>query len=358
MIKNFIRFIKENIEQSNDQINLDEAVIFHLDSNFIKILNDFKGVKLAELYIKLLNGVQRKYLVKEPVDYLNIDKEGNVSFLRHRYFNEEDKWGTTRRQKMKMIKVIKDIYNESYLNIELKQTDIESFSNRLTAYLKPAEILELRGNDLLRAYNYTHELIKTFGNSCANFYQKELNGNYREPWLDEYYVYTKNPENCGVIVVIDNGKIVARRSFQQGIQLCDAGTWKKGEHHTVWGNYYGVGGNGSKYDTMIIEYLKNKYNAASKQSSIGSLCISMETRWKNYPAFDSMFVCFEHNLLSDNYNRLSSPYNSYRWINTYPGMDHLHCPTKFIDERLKEESTKIDSGNIIMNVIDPETTQK
>lgn len=224
----------------------------------------------------------------------------------------------------------------SFLASEIKQTDIESFSNKLAALKSTGvKIEEFRGEDVLRGYNYKKEFNTSFGHSCANFNQKDLGGNYREPWVDEYDVYVKNPENCGVCVVWDDGKIVARRSFQQGIQVCDSGEWKKGEHHTVWGNFYGIGGTRGKYDVMITDYLKKKYNAVQKSSGPGYLCIQMETRWKNYPAFDSMYVDFDHNLLSDYYRGLPDPFRNYNWRDTYPSMDHLHAPQKYIDARLE-----------------------
>lgn len=351
-IKNYKEFLFEtNLEN-------DEIFNFHISSKLNTFLeplkNDYKIAKLLyELQptVQMLaktpgvyykrNGPPKNILVSDPIDYLDIDNEGNISFLKSRYFSEENKWENTRRVKTKITKVLKEIYNQDFLREHIKETDAEAIVNKI-AILKNqsgARVEEFRGEDVLRGYNYNHEFNKSFGHSCANFHQKELGGSYREPWVDEYDVYVKNPENCGVVVVWDNNQIVARRSFQQGIQVCDTKNWKKGEFHTVWGNYYGIGGNNSKYDTMIKEYLIKKYDASDKAGN-NILCIEMETRWKNYPAFDSMYVNFEYNLLTNNYSGLPQPYISYSWVSTYSNMDHLHAPENYIKKRLQEEYYK------------------
>jgi len=342
-IKKFLQFVNEVIVAPPVavQINPEERFNFHLTDKFLATMKPLSTeYKVAEMYFTLKDGVKRKYLVRDPVDYIDIDNEGNISFLKSRYFSEDNPFKSQRRVKMKATKVLKEIYDQVYINTAIKQTDIEAFANKLaTLKDRSAKVEEFRGEDVLRGYNYKGEFNVGFGHSCANFKQKELNGGYREPLVDEYDVYAKNPENCGVVVVWDDGKIVARRSFQQGIQVCDSGDWKKGEFHTVWGNQYGIGGSGGKYDVMIRDYLKEKYNAVEHNNvpGNGALCIHIETRWKNYPAFDCMYVDFEHNLLTDRYGRLPEPYKSYSWTSTYPGMDHLHAPKKYIDMRIAEK---------------------
>jgi hypothetical protein len=333
--------LEDSTEVKTVTVDPEERVEFQLSNKFLQTMEPIaKEYKVGAMYFSLKDGMKRKYLAKDPVNYIDIDDEGNISFLKSRYFTEPDPWKSNRRVKTKATKALREIFNEQYINTEIKQTDIEAFANKL-ATLKSSglRVEEFRGEDVLRGYNYKHEFNTKFGHSCANFNQKELNGGYREPWVDEYDVYVKNPENCGVVVVWDEGKIVARRSFQQGIQVCDVGDWKKGEHHTVWGNAYGIGGSGGRYDTMITDYLKKKYKAVQKGYSPG-FCVHMETRWKNYPAFDSMYVNFDHNLLTDNYGKLPNPFNNYDWKNTYPSMDHLHAPQRYIDMRLQEEAEK------------------
>jgi len=347
-IRKFLQFLNEGLDQDVKPVYVrpepvaidpEEVVNFHISEKLKKLISSMKdSYKVAELLSKLEGGVTRKYLAKDPVNYLDIDDEGNISFLKSRYFDESpDKWSSTRRVKMKATKVLKEIFNEQYINTNIKQTDIEAFVNKLASVKDTScRVEEFRGMDSLRAYNYKKELSKNFGYSCANFHQAENSfGKYTEPKVSEFDIYTKNPEQCGVVVVWDNGVIMARRSFQQGIQVCDSKLWKKGEFHTVWGNYYGVSG---KYDVMMLDYLRKKYpNAVVKQGgpNYSGLCISLETRFTYYCPFDSMYVNFEHNLLTDNPSSLPSPYCNYSWVNTY----HAFCPKKYVKERLEEEKS-------------------
>jgi len=342
MIKNFIRFVKENLVADNNDWAAQDVVTFHVSDKLFNTMSSIDDSKVAKLLSSLKYGVKKENLVADPVDYLDIDKDFNVSFLKSRFFIEIDKWNNTRRVSTKPTKILRDIYNEDFLNSNIKQTDIEVFSNKLASIKAKSSgtvVEEFRGENVLRGYNYKKEFNKDFGNSCANFHQDMLNGDYEEPWVDNYDVYIKNPKNCGVVVVWDNGKIVARRSFQQGEQVCDAGKFKKGEFVTVMGNYYGMGGSYSKYSQLIDDYLKKKYNALDMYSANG-FCIHMETRWKNYPAFDFMYVNFDHQLLCTKQQSLPEPYRSYTWESTYPGVGnvaHLHAPQSEIDNRIKEE---------------------
>lgn len=338
MIKKFNQFLNENISGvTTPVLNPEEIVRFHLSSKFSEVLKELKSFKVAELYSNLKNGIRRKKLVNDPVNYLDFDKEGNVSFLKSRFFNEEDKWNNTRRQKMKITKVLKDIYNENYLNTNLKQTDVESFLNRLSAYLKPAEVVEFRGKDVMRAFNINRELdLRKFGMSCANFGQKDLGGSgYPEPSVSWFDIYTKNPENIGVVVVMDHGNIVGRRTFQQGIQVNDSRDYKKGEYYTIYGNFYGEFGRRGKYDQMILDYLKEKYNAKEMNSDF--MIKLKETRFEQYCPFDSMYVNFKTNMLSGKFHS--------GFTSTYKA----RCPASLVLEREKEEEEQKQKLNSEIN---------
>ena len=332
----------------------EEIVRFHISDKFMKLINSLKGsYKVAELYYMISQGVQRKNLSRDPVDYLDIDDEGNVSFLKSRYFTEPDVWTTGRRQKMKSTKVLKEVLSEPFINTYIKETDVAAFINKLAALKSNVlQLFEWRGKELLRAYNYTKECRKDFGYTCANFFQKENDwGRHAEPTVDQYDIYVENPENCGVMAVMEGDKVVARRSFQQGPNVIDGNKWKKGETATVWGNYYGVGGDGSRYDTMIKDYLKEKYDAVNKDS-INEFVVSLETRFTYYCPFDSMYVSFEKNLLANNSGRYNIP--GANWNNTY----HASCPKKYVDERIKEEEEKAKAKEVPPQPVEPEPVQE
>ena len=341
----FSQFLNEEFKKLEiDLIDPDEIVTFYISQKLQNVLIDLKNdYKVAHILYSLGYGVQRKYLVKDPPNYFDVESDGTISFLKSRYFPEKrglgEEWISNRRQKIAAKKAMKEIYNEAYINVNIKETDVAAFSTKwgLIYTEKLPEIVELRGKDILRAYNYTKECDKRFGYTCANFFQKDNNwGDHEEPKLDQYDIYVKNPENCGAVVAIEDGKIKARRSFQQGIQVEDIGhgTYQKGQFYTIYGNAYGIGGDGGKYDTMIIDYLKKKYNAAEMSCRPGTFVISMETRFRNYCPFDSMYVCFEKNLLSDSCPKIDG--KIVHWIDTY----HAQCPEKLVKQRIDEENAE------------------
>jgi len=354
-IKNYLQFLNDQvIPEGLPERDPNEIVGFRLSSKFETTLKPLRSeYKVADLYLKLKEGVERKYLSKDPPDYLDIDDEGNLSFLKSRYFGEGDPWTTSRRIKMKITKALKEFYDETYMNSLIKQTDVEAFINKWNSLLKSKRIHaeEYRGKEMLRAFNYTRELSKNFGYSCANFHQDENEfGKYTEPKLSEFDIYTKNPEQIGVVVAMEDGVIMGRRTVQQGIQVCDTANYNKGEFHTVWGNYYGVGGGGGKYDNIITTYIIKKWPDAKGMRS-NALCVSLETRFTYYCPFDSMYVCFEHNLMTDNYSYLPLPYRTYKWVGCY----HAICPKELVKQRIEEENGFMPDVNVkrFSDYVDP-----
>lgn len=336
-IKNFIQFVKENLEQKVD--DPEEIIYLHVSRELVVEMEKWKDTfTVAQLLYGLSYGIPRKYLAKNYADYIQLEENGYVSYLKPRYWNEPEPYTTIRRVSQKVTKSLKEIYNDDYIKSRTTPKDFEDFLIKMTALSSPAKVEEYRGKELLRGYNFNREFNPKFGHSCANFYQKELGGYYKDPKVEEYNVWVENPDNCGVVVVWDKGQIVARRSFQQGIQVCDSRNWKKGEFHTIWGSFYGIGANG-KYDTMIREYLMKKYpGACGRGNGGGVFCIEMETRWEIYPAFDSMYVCFDHNLLSDYPDGLPAPFYNYNWTRTYTDQNkHLQAPQKYLDLRDSEK---------------------
>jgi len=278
--------------------------------------------KLSFLYIDLFNAVVEPHNLQEDLpSYLSYDNEGNLTFLKPRYFNEEpDPWNSKRRTSMKMSRAIKLFYKDEFLDKNLTPLDIDAFNKELKNNFSKegVEIVELRGDDILRAYNYTKELdLKKFGFTCANFGQKEPGGSgYAEPDKSWFDIYTKNPKNIGAVVLIREGRIVARKTFQEGEQFVDNGKNKAGTHQIVYGNYYGELGGGSINDILITNHLKSK-GAVSYGLNYDFIIQLEETKFPNYCPFDSMYVNFKYNLLStsDNLKKLNGE-NLY-WNNTY-----------------------------------------
>lgn len=326
-MKKFLTFVKENLD------NQKLLRKFNLSPKFINKLYDLDGLKLTKLFLDLTLGVSPEKLVADPIDYVDLEDDGNVSYLKSRYFDEPDKWKTSRRIKTKVNRLLKDIYKETYLNEKINQTDVEIFLNRWNGLFKSAEIFEWRGKELLRAYNYKREIdLHKFGFTCANFGQKEPGGSrYEEPLVSWFDVYTKNPENIGVVVAMIDNRIVGRKTFQQGIQLYDRKKYKSGEFYTMKGNYYGELGRKGLYDQMIDSYLEKKYKPHYLDDF--GFVINIETRFQQYPPFDSMYVNFNKNELSNEYlNEFTSTYKA-------------KCPASLVLEREKEEEMKEKSNS-------------
>lgn len=288
---------------------------FYLSEELINLLSNIKNNKLSELYLSLSKYQDKSILQNDLPNYLSFDSEGNLTFLKNRYSSELDKWNTNRRTKMKMSRAIKLFYKEDYLEKNLKHADIDIFNKLWNDFFNDEniEIVELRGDDVLRAYNYTRELDQAkFGFTCANFGQNEPGGSrYQEPKKSWFDIYTKNPNNIGVVVAIKDGKIVGRRNFQEGEQVVDYGKNKAGTRQTVYGYYYGELGRGSIYDMKITDYLKSKGGKQIEDNPHFIIQLD-ETKFPDYCPFDSMYVNFENNWLSTNCS-----YGNLNWYSTY-----------------------------------------
>ena len=300
---------------------------FKISQELMSMLDSIKNESVyANLILDLRTGVNKSTLINDTADYLDFEADGTISYLRPRFFDEVkgNEWKNNRRTKVRASRLLKDIYSPDYLSKTLKETDVNSFVNKWAFLCAPPEIKEYRGEEILRAYNYKKECHPGFGYTCANFFQKENNwGDHNEPTVDQYDIYVKNPENCGAVVVWEKGKIVARKSFQQGPNIIDSGKFTKDKVGTVWGNYYGMGGRDSKYDKAITDYLEKKYNAVPMTCG-DTFCIKLNnTRFPYYCPFDSMYVCFKKNLLA---NRRPNDMRNLRWDDTY----HAQCPDELL----------------------------
>ena len=273
-------------------------IIILMEQDLIGLLKKIgEDSKIVKMFLDLNNrNIDSENFKKDYVNYLNIENDGTISFLKQRYSSEFDVWNTKRRDSMKANRVLKLILKDEYFDNNIKPIDIEIFSNRLSAIFKPMEILELRGDDMLRAFNYTREMnMKLFSNSCANFHQNEWGGGHSEPKKEWYDIYTKNPKNMAVVVSIKNGRITGRKTIQQG----PISTGKdKDKIFTYVGNYYGEGGYDSKDELSIDKYINKKYPLNSQKSEDHPIIKIENTKFPHYPPFDGMMVNTETDEMS------------------------------------------------------------
>lgn len=349
-IKSYKKFLLEKVQYR------DNMAYFRCTTNFMYILQPLiNSSKVAKILMDLAAPIHRENLIENPADFLDIvftdENYGYISYLKEKYSNDlVNSWTSPKRIAQKATKALKEFYKPEYIEKHLTNADFELFFNLINAQKDSLKIVEFRGEDVLRAYNYTHELVKSgFGSSCANFNQKEINGSFsKEPKKEHFDVYIKNPENFGVAVLMEKDAIIGRISFQQGPNLLTTETYKKGEIGTVMNTYHGVSG---PSHIKIINYLKDKYNA--KPRGFG-FAINMETRFAQYPPFDSMYVCFQHNILTDGVNtqirnQLCKEYNVSTMIfNSTYGAE---CPKKLVEQRILEETPQKTTANPPMKTV-------
>ncbi len=286
MIKKYFQFIKENINNS---------IIFS-----DKLFNKLKSMdnKFANAIIDLQKENINDFII-DYANYLNLEDDGTISYIKNNLPDIVDFWNDSRRQKIKPTKLLTKIFKDQNLYLSKKgiiQRDIEVFANNFK--IGNEQILIWKGNDILRAFNYTKEISKEFSKSCANFHQKELNSHWSEPNIDDYRVYTENEKNIAVIVIIENGIIMGRRMLFHGIQTMDYGYFKKGEYYGIASLYYGVGGYNSKYDIKLLEWCKNNnYLYINNSYNINGLAndskfiIKLENyKYKQFPPFDLFYI--------------------------------------------------------------------
>lgn len=289
-MKNYKRFINENIQQT----------YVHISDKLKDILNKMDN-KFAKLILKTEhdnNGLRNTF-----ADYLDY-KDGMFTYLFNTSEISGDPYTQRGRSTIKPTKILTKIVIKpsDYLSDNsITQRDIELFSNDIKP--KTDKIEEWKGEDILKAFNYTGLLRKQFSSSCANFDQARLtNNNWTEPIKEHYDVYVENPDNISVLVVLNSeGNVTGRRMLFKGEQFEDSGKHKKGEHVGIGSNFYGEGGNGSKSDTIITKWLTDHgYKSFSNyNNNDGNIMIQLKNyKYPQFPPFDSFYINLENGVLS------------------------------------------------------------
>lgn len=252
------------------------------------------GDKVSKLIIKLSEGVDMENLSKNFPNFLDFD--GNlITYINSNSVeknNIKDPWVNTTRQSTKAVRVIRRILTKEYVLENLTEQDIETFVANWSASLQnTATIIEYRGWDILKAFNYNKELSNKFQTSCANF-NNPKNG-YDEPMIKWFYFYIYNP-NVSCAVIRENGIIKGRSVIFRGIQESDSGDYKKGVEYTYMNGLYTEGN--SKYQSMLKiwgkerGYIMENLNLSNNKYMSGTLIIPIKTHYKTYPPVDNIYV--------------------------------------------------------------------
>jgi len=305
-MKNFKRFINELNEWGEKEYHESpqiEKEFVHISDKLVDILNKMDN-KFAKLLLKTQTdntGFRNKF-----ADYIDYnDETGMFTYLFNITEISDDPYKQSGRNPLKPTKIFTKISIDpvKYLkDNDVTQRDVELFSNDIKP--KVDKLVEWKGEDILKAYNYTGLIKKgKFSSSCANFDQKGLGTTWTEPKKEWYDVYTQNPDNISVLVILDpEGDVVGRRMLFKGEQFENNGDLKQGQHIGIGGNFYGGGGYGSKYDTIITKWLAdNNYKSFDNYRRVvkGNIMLQLKNyKFPKFPPFDSFYINLDNGVLS------------------------------------------------------------
>jgi len=294
----------------------------------IKISNNLKNVlshindKVSNLILSLNdNGIDDIFLNNNYPNYLDIDYDNSITYISNNVLEKIKKdngivtsslpiytWNNRNRQKTKMVRLLRKIMKENYLNERLTNQDIELFVGKCDSIRESFEIKEYRGRDILEAFNYNGRIdLDKFGESCANFKQNlSKKGTYPEPKVKWFNFYIHNP-SISVLTLEENGIIRARSVIFKGIQMEDNGDYKKGVEYSFMNSIYSEGN--FKYKKCLMEegakrgYIHNGIDLKTNKLFNGSIIIPIRTHYKTYPPVDSLYVETKKKILSNNYSK-------------------------------------------------------
>lgn len=262
--------------------------IFYYSPRRFEKMNQYDKVSL---FLISLKDIKKSDLVKNPLDFLDVDNKGNFSFLSRRFYDGGDAFKSNKRQETnKITRMLLRITTKEYFDNMLDQKDIEIFMNKWRLLFDDSyNVSILEGDDILDAYNGKKISSGWFNSSCANFKDiKNVNTNI-------YKVYTENRENIKCLVVYHKGKIYGRRMMFTGTQSKTHGKFKEGDSVILLNGMYGEGGRNSKPDQLMKRWA-NDNGATLISETNGTDIIRMKiqnTKYKLYPPWDSMYVNFE-----------------------------------------------------------------
>ena len=284
-----------------DSITISDNFIYYLEKMYnnkidVKIgnfINEIKNYNKVAQFILNLQYIDKSKLLDYPIDFIDIDKNGNFYGVSRRNLNNnENGFKSKKRRQYKIVKLLTKIVNQEYYNNNLNQKDIENFVNEFNALLNDSYIVKiLEGNDILDAYDHTKISQSWKYSSCANFSNKNQTKNF------DFYI--KNPDNVKCVVVYYKGLIRGRRMMFTGVQTENHGKLKKGYTYSMLNYMYGEGGRGSKIDNLIIKWAKiNNIFLIENLSRENIFRIKVNNLKFKFPPIDNIYINFENNELS------------------------------------------------------------
>lgn len=183
-------------------------------NEFKKIINDMPNTdKIADILYQIIDD---KVDIKTNYNLVDVDKEKNdeVSFLPdnqyQRFLTKGDDVTTKTKGKAKIGRMINQILKDNG-HTQFKDTDVEKFINNFkSTWNKKHGIVNrktevVKGKDILKWYNInSYNSDKgTLGSSCMRYEKVNHFMN----------IYAENPDKISMIIITDEGKLVARALF-------------------------------------------------------------------------------------------------------------------------------------------------
>lgn len=162
----------------------------------------------------------------------------------------------------------------------------------------------LRGEDVLRSFNYTNEIdTNRMRYSCCNFNMKGWKNDITPKMLD---FYVKNPNSSGSITLFENGEICGRASFFEGVNLFKNGSIKSAEYYKFVNEPYLY--HGERYKKALDKWMEKNNFIYIDDLWMDNIFIHYKTRViAQYPPLDGIQVNIKDDILSSGYVRKSTP---------------------------------------------------
>ena len=243
-------------------------------------------------------GVKEGSLKKNHPDYLSM-KDEQITFINKKSIGDLKSpfHAKKKRQSTRPSKIVNNLFTKEFKEeYGIIEKDVDAFLTewRSREDTKGDRIVRLKGRDILKAFNYTHELHGYVDSSCAHFYTSNHDKVKMEEDLD---FYTENPNVSAYVVYSKQGgvdKIVARMIVFEGEQLYEG--YKKVPKGTPCEIYMNTFGFKGEYKQMLINFAKKKkmfsYSGGDK------IVLSINTRFTPYPPMDGCYVNFQTNVIS------------------------------------------------------------
>jgi hypothetical protein len=276
--------------------NKKKTIDIHISPRLVNILEKFSvKSEIARMLLKVR--FNKEDLVDDPIDFISISKEDPTKFTyltpekiyKAGTNDVEELWGNKSKIAAKPAVAIKKLFKEVH------EKDVELFTTLFKAAVsqKDFELKLIQGEDMVKYYSYKSyqpEISGTLHNSCMK----------HDHCYDYFDIYTKNPEICTMLVMLDSrGLLLGRTLLWNAIDL------ETGSEVKVMDRIYCVD------DSKNMHYFK-------EWADENGYIYKKEQRWQNSMFFESHGVT---SLRKIHVNIKKKPFVKYPYVDTFKFWD-------------------------------------